>query len=113
MDTWFLDGDSQEAAEDSFDGCTSIIVLLIILADQTGDGAGVEADRLALYYTETDERARQFDADLLEKGMGRVGKEGTEAFERGGLLIRVESEGSRDGRVFQQMGVEFSEKAHT
>ena len=46
--------------------------LQIILADPTGDGAGVEADMLALYYTETDERARQFDADLLEKGMGRV-----------------------------------------
>lgn len=86
--------------------------LQVVLFNPTGDGAGVETDMLGFYDTRGDERLRQLYTDLLEQSVRGIGEESAESLERRRLLIGVESECGHDGRIFHQMGMEFSEKAH-
>ena len=66
----------------------------------------------ACYDTGADERSGQLAAYLLQDGVRAIAEEGTEALEGRRRPIGVESEGGRDGRVLQQMGMEISQKAH-
>jgi len=68
---------------------------------------------LGSHNPDVEEGLYQLDADLLQQNIWGVGEKGTEALERRGLLVGVESEGGHNRRTFHQMGVELSEEPHT
>ena len=44
--------------------------------------------------------------------MRGIGEESAESLERRRLLVGVESKSGHDGRIFHQLGMEFSEESH-
>ena len=55
---------------------------------------------------------RQLDTDLFQQNVRGIGEESAESLEGRRLLVGVESKCGHDGRIFYQLGMEFSEEAH-
>jgi len=86
--------------------------LEIVLANRTGNRAGVQSDMAAGDDTFLNECSGELDANLLKHRVWTVAEKRAEAFEAGRRLVGIESQGSGNRRIVSKQGVQIPQESH-
>lgn len=86
--------------------------LEVVLANRTGNGAGVQSHVLAGDDALANEHAGELNANLLKNMVWTVAEKRAEAFEARRSLVGIESQRSRDRRIVPKQGMQIPQELH-